>query len=184
MINICVTGHRPNKIYGYDIYTEKYNLLRDKMQEIILSIKKYSNIEHVMCGMALGWDTIAFEEFHFNHSEIKIVGCIPFANQHLYWHRDSDVRVYNEMKKVSHKLVYVDTIDKYKVNGTIDGEWNVIKMQKRNEYMVDNSNVIISCWDGVKKGGTWNCLKYGLKSDNIKKIIIINPKTLNIEIIK
>jgi uncharacterized phage-like protein YoqJ len=48
-------------------------------------------------------------------------------------------------------------------------------MQKRNEYMVDNSDIVIAVWDG-SKGGTYNCVKYAEKLG--KKIIVINPKEI------
>jgi len=45
-------------------------------------------------------------------------------------------------------------------------------MQKRNQFMVDNSRVIIAYWDG-SKGGTKNCLDYALLKN--KTIYQINP---------
>ena len=44
--------------------------------------------------------------------------------------------------------------------------------------MVDNCDLLIGCWDGVKKGGTWNCLKYAINLG--KEIKIINPKNFEI----
>ncbi|MNP85294.1 hypothetical protein D3C76_1849670 [compost metagenome] len=50
-------------------------------------------------------------------------------------------------------------------------------MQKRNEWMVDNSKFIISVWDGTK-GGTGNCVKYAENKN--KHISNINPKEINL----
>ena len=50
--------------------------------------------------------------------------------------------------------------------------------------MIDNSNVLISCWNNEKKGGTWSAIRYALQHDNIVEIININPNTLEIEILK
>ena len=44
--------------------------------------------------------------------------------------------------------------------------------------MVDNCDLLIGCWDGVKAGGTWNCLKYAMNLG--KEIKIINPKNFEI----
>ena len=88
------------------------------------------------------------------------------------------------MKKECDELVYVDTVDRYKVKNTIEGEYHIAKMQKRNELMVDNSHVLISCWNHEKQGGTWFAIRYALNKDNIREIININPKTLEIEILK
>jgi len=48
-------------------------------------------------------------------------------------------------------------------------------MQKRNEYMVDNADIVIAVWDGTK-GGTCNCVRYAKKLG--KDIVIINPKEI------
>lgn len=48
-------------------------------------------------------------------------------------------------------------------------------MQKRNEYMTDNSDIVIAVWDG-SKGGTANCVRYAKKLN--KEIIVINPKEI------
>ena len=45
-------------------------------------------------------------------------------------------------------------------------------MQKRNQYMVDTSSVLIAVYDGVS-GGTKNTVEYAKKKD--KKIIVIRP---------
>ncbi|PAD70641.1 hypothetical protein CHH83_02225 [Bacillus sp. 7586-K] len=45
-------------------------------------------------------------------------------------------------------------------------------MQKRNEWMVDNSDYVIAVWDGTK-GGTGNCVKYAQKQN--KYITTIKP---------
>lgn len=30
-MEICVTGHRPNKLFGYDIHSEAYNKIRHSL---------------------------------------------------------------------------------------------------------------------------------------------------------
>lgn len=184
MVNVAFTGHRPKKLYGYNIYTKDYEALRDKCQEVFAYVEdKYGFIYKAYDGMAIGFDTIAFEELYFTRHNVRIIGCIPFAQQNYKWTKN-DKLIYDKMKMSAYELVYVDTIDEYKVKGSIEGEYNVAKMTRRNEYMVDNSDVLICCWDKVKKGGTWHCIRYALQQDNIEEIININPNTLEIEILK
>lgn len=45
-------------------------------------------------------------------------------------------------------------------------------MQKRNEYMIDNSDFVIAVWDG-RPSGTGNTVRYAESKD--KNIIRINP---------
>ena len=184
MINISFTGHRPNKIYGYNIYSKQYEPLRDKLLEVFSYVEdKYGEILNAYNGLALGFDTIAFEELYFSKRNTNIIGCIPFEKQASKWNKES-VEIYNIMKSKCDEIVYVDTVDQYKVKNTIEGEYNVVKMMKRNELMIDNSNILISCWNHEKKGGTWSAIRYALQHDNIVEIININPNTLEIEILK
>ena len=145
---------RPNKIYGYNIYSKQYEPLRDKLLEVFSYVEdKYGEILNAYNGLALGFDTIAFEELYFSKRDTNIIGCIPFEKQASKWNKES-IEVYNIMKSKCDEIVYVDTVDQYKVKNTIEGEYNVVKMMKRNELMIDNSNVLISCWNHGKNGGS------------------------------
>lgn len=59
------------------------------------------------------------------------------------------------------------------IKGYEIGKYYPTKMQKRNMYMVDNSDVVVSVWDG-SNGGTGNCVSYAMNHN--KKIINLNPK--------
>lgn len=185
MVNIAFAGHRPNKLYGYNTYSKKYEPLRDKILEVLDYItEKYDLINRAYNGLALGFDKIAFEEIYFSENyDCRIIGCIPFRGQEKEW-RATDIEIYELMKQKSSELVYVDTLKEYKVRGYKESEYSPIKMLRRNEYMVDNAKVLVSCWNGIKNGGTWDCIKYALKKDNILEIININPTTLEIEFLK
>ena len=69
------------------------------------------------------------------------------------------------------EVIYVDRLvnTKYVVaNNKID-IYVANKMQLRNEYMVDNSDKVIAYFNGEKKGGTYNCIKY---AESLNKEII------------
>ena len=51
-------------------------------------------------------------------------------------------------------------------------------MQKRNEYMVDNSDYVIAVWNG-KPSGTENTVKYANKKNKV--VLLVDPQTLEIE---
>ena len=38
-------------------------------------------------------------------------------------------------------------------------------MQKRNQWMIDNSSQVLALYDGSGSGGTFNCLEYAKQSD-------------------
>ena len=53
------------------------------------------------------------------------------------------------------------------------GGYAAWKMQKRNQFMVDHSNLLIAVWDG-SSGGTSNCVAYAKKIG--LQIVLFNPK--------
>ncbi|MBR1984526.1 MAG: DUF1273 family protein, partial [Clostridia bacterium] len=70
-----------------------------------------------------------------------------------------DKEHYAELLEKADKLTYVGK--KY----TFDC------MQKRNEYMVDNSDKVFAFWNGEEKGGTWNTIQYARKKGKDLEII-------------
>ena len=58
----------------------------------------------------------------------------------------------------------------------------MIAVQVRNKYMVDNSDMVIACWNGDCIGGTWNTIRYAMNNNKI--IICINPEDLSIKVFK
>ena len=55
---------------------------------------------------------------------------------------------------------------------TSDDPYAAWKMQKRNEWMVDNSGAVIAVWDGTPSG-TANTVKYARKQK--KAVLVIDP---------
>lgn len=178
MKTIAFTGHRPDKLYGYDFEDEKYLQLKVKLAAIIGNRIHLENFDTFITGGALGFDTLAFDvvnDFKENNN-IKHILAIPFMKQATKWNYNSVIK-YKQIKAVS-ECVYVDHLDAYAIKGFTPGEYHPAKMQKRNEWMVDNCDTLIACWDGNKKGGTYNCVRYAQKVG--KEIIVINPETLEV----
>lgn len=158
-MRICITGHRPNKLYGYDLSDPKWVALEKQLKKLLIE----NNCTEAISGMALGVDTIfaiAALELRNKRYNIKLHCAIPCKNHSNRWNK-KDRRLYNYIlsKADAVKLVSKE-------------EYKPYLMQKRNEYMVDNSNIVIAVWDG-SKSGTANCIEYA-KSKH-KKIIYIKP---------
>lgn len=47
-------------------------------------------------------------------------------------------------------------------------------MQKRNEYMVDKSDLVFAIWNRERLGGTWNTIKYAVKKGKSIRYIMLN----------
>ena len=150
-----VTGHRPNKMYGYNLKDTRWIELKNKFKEIL----KQNNCTEAISGMALGVDTVfalAVLELKNEDYPIKLHCAIPCKNHSCKWIKES-IDLYN---KILSKADIVKLVS--------DEEYKPWLMQKRNEYMVDLADKVIAVWDGTN-GGTGNCVKYANK---VKKDVI------------
>jgi len=139
---ICGTGHRPDKLGGYN------DLAHTNLVKIAERYLAELNPERVISGMALGWDT-ALAEATINTNRY-LVCAIPFVGQECMWHKDSKEKYNNILLKAN------------EIKAICSKGYAPYKMQIRNEWMVDNSDLVFAMWDGTK-GGTYNCVQYAKK---------------------
>lgn len=178
-MKVCFTGHRPDKLGGYDLSTPKNKDIISKLDNTILNLLNDNLGEEIyfICGGALGIDQIAFElcrryrDNYSNKYDISLEVAVPFFHQDRLWHIDSKM-VYRQQLLDANTVTYTDRIRKYNSQLLDEKEYHPIKMQNRNKYMVDNSDVVIAVWDGTK-GGTGNCVKYA-KSQG-RTLVVITP---------
>jgi len=141
---VAFTGHRPQKLGGFKLPNPIYN-------NVCQQIEKTS-------GMALGVDQWAASISY--KLGIPFIAAVPFIGQESVWATES--------KKIYNKLL-AKAVEKVIVS---DGEYSAQKLQIRNEWLCNHSDILLAIFDG-SPGGTANCIKYA-KSINMK-IIIINP---------
>ena len=162
MINVCFTGHKPNKLFGYDITNQAYLPIRANIRAKLLELLQKDAEMTAISGCALGIDTIAIEvceELIQQGYNIKILLACPCKNQGKLWSTKDKLKLDNFIAKYPHIF--------------ISDEYTMTCMQERNIYMVNNSDVVIAVWDGTN-GGTANCVRYVQKKG--KPIVRINPK--------
>lgn len=187
MINVCITGHRPNKLYGYNMNNPKYDYLRKVIYNVIEKLYyKYNKRITLINGGALGVDQIFARESiklkdKYNSdidSIIKLILVKPCMNQDVKWDNNS-------------KREYIDICNNMDDIICISKEYTNTCLQKRNIYMVDNSDIVIVVLnnsnnnnnDNNNKSGTSNCYNYA-KNKKDKDIILIDPVSFNVTIIK
>lgn len=167
----CFTGHRPQRLYGYDLSNNKYQVLAHKLAKIAYTLYTKYDVDTFFTGGALGADTIAFFAIEYVKSKgipVKNYVVVPFCGQEKRWNAESIDR-YNRMLKASDGVIYIDQIfglfpnKNYRVADVLD---------RRNRYMVDNSKYIVTVFDGVRKGGTYNCINYAMNRYGDDKLII------------
>lgn len=157
----CFTGHRPNKLKGYDPIDNK-ELLWRIYKEVEDHIDN-KGVTTFISGMALGVDMWAAKmilRIKKYNPEIRLICAIPCKNHASKWNAQSQ-KEWQTIVEQADEVFYVS-----------EEEYKPYLMQKRNAWMVDNSDYIIAVWDG-SNGGTGNCVKYAQKED--KQIIIIKP---------
>ena len=138
---VAFTGHRPNKLGGYDYQSTKNQEIYSKMRAAVEQLKP----SRIITGMALGVDTMAADIAYM--LDIPFTAAIPFKGQELKWHKESQ-ELYHQILKAADKIVIVS-----------EGGYSAYKMQVRNQWMVDNCTHLIAVWDGTT-GGTGNCVAY------------------------
>lgn len=169
-MRVAFTGHRPNKLGGYDhinpIFAERTIACLTKLQAEEPITVAYN-------GLALGYDQLALT-ICLNMG-IPVIGCIPILGQDSRW----PIKSRTHYQKL---LTQVETVKIYEEIYSDTEYWRAKRargtsfyhlMQIRNEYMVDNADVVIGCWDGTT-GGTYNCLMYAKNLG--KRRINVYPK--------
>jgi uncharacterized phage-like protein YoqJ len=100
---------------------------------------------HVISGMAQGWDqALAYAAIQM---KLPWTAAIPFKGQESQWPEVSQKRFHWLCKQAERTII------------VSPGGYSAAKMQTRNIWMVDNSDVILALWNG-KPGGTGNCIAY------------------------
>ncbi len=153
-LSLAFTGHRPDKLGGYGHAAHRRLVVLAR--QVIIAIDP----DEVISGMALGWDQ-AVAQAAIDLS-VPFVAAIPFRGQDSRWRSDSR-QVYERLLGEAKGSVLI-----------FDGQPSDAEvpraMQKRNEWMVDNSDRLIALWNGTS-GGTANCVRYaerrGKQIDNL-----------------
>jgi uncharacterized phage-like protein YoqJ len=127
MVTICFTGHRPDKLGGYD-WNNSFNqklikILHDRIYNLIINSegKDFTFI----FGGALGIDQMAFEVTYKIKEELKdyniiLILAMPFENQASVWKSQVDKERLASQKARADKVVIVDAIESYTTANEID----------------------------------------------------------------
>ena len=150
----CFSGHRPSKLpWGYDESDPRCVEFKEKLSAVIGAVYD-SGIKHFICGMALGCDMYCAEaviRLKKMHSDVTLQAAVPYRGQADSW---------NEYNRLRYDRI-VDNCDEVTV---LAESYSPACMAIRNRFMVDNSSVLVACYDGMS-GGTWNTIRYAQKKD-------------------
>lgn len=140
-IIVAATGHRPNKIGGYDPQNPQRAWLKRQMRLLLEKLKPSYTISGMALGIDQDWALVSL------NLGIPFLAAIPFLGQESNW-PESSQREYKALLKQASQVVVVSP-----------GAYAVEKMQIRNIFMVDTCTDLAAFWDG-SRGGTGNCVRY------------------------
>lgn len=153
-MKIGITGHRPHRLNNeWDGDGPLSEYLYDCIKDKINTFSKFEGLT-LISGMALGVDQI-FAKLAMD-LDLPLIAAIPCQNHSSKWPKKSQERYDN--------ILAYNKCEQVLVNDTVYAPW---VMQKRNEWIVDNCDLLIAVFDGTP-GGTANCVNYAKK---IKKTI-------------
>ena len=192
---VCFTGHRPNRLGGYDMKNPTMMRLKERLLVVIEELIVEKGYVTFISGGALGLDQAAFwcvEILKKKYPHIQNILASPYLDQgrkkewdasvgrYVGWSEEQALW-YEKMRSRADMVIYVDGQEGYGRDHTVSvGRHSNRKLMIRNEYMVDHADLVVAVWDGVKeKSGTWNCIRYAHRHS--KEMIFINPSTMQVE---
>jgi uncharacterized phage-like protein YoqJ len=175
-VTCCFTGPRPQRLpFGFHEEDSRCIKLKQVLREQIINMIETYRVAHFISGVALGVDQYAAEivlELKKNYPQITLECVIHCETQAVRW---------TELLRDR----YFSIIERCDKETLLQYQYTADSIQKRNEYMVRQSDYVLAVWDG-KSGGTGRTVSFArLKG---KPVISINPMTLevrpNIQIIR
>ena len=191
---IGVSGHRPNKIGGYDRNNPLRRAIRARLQKEITALAKKPrpdlgtlHAHHVdnylrqiswlrprpvsgpllITGLALGIDQDAAGICA--REGIQFIGAIPFPGQESRWPEPAQ-KIYSKIiSEYACGIVYVSH------DAPADHTRASEMLHKRNEWICCAADELIAVWDGTH-GGTSSCVRYWRKFGKME--IRINPREI------
>lgn len=162
----CVTGHRPQSFPWeytgdpaemYDFHFE--SVIERTVERLILD-----GYNHFICGGAIGVDTVfALAVLHWRdlkYPHITLEVAVPCPAQDKKWNK-ADKAVYKEI------ITLADEVN------LISEHYTRFCFHRRNEYMVDKSDLVFAVWNGEKKGGTYYTYQYALRRKKNTKVLML-----------
>lgn len=175
MKKICITGHRTKELNNCMKYGDKSNssyLNYINAQYISICNELLTDDCWFITGGAIGVD-LDFAEVVIQYKQklslltpnskhkIFLEVAVPCKNQDKYF-SPADKKRYLNVLNNADKVTYV-------------GEnYTNFCMQKRNEYMVNNSDKVYAFYNNTKKGGTYNTIMYAKRKHKQIEIIDLN----------
>ena len=138
---VCFSGNR-------EIPAEEMNYVLLRTETMIRSILHFG-YRTFLCGMAMGFDSIAFDilqKMKAEYPDIKVVACVPCKGQEKYFPEDEKKAYRRRIEQADRVICFSEKYTRY-------------CMMERNIFMVDHSDIVVG-YSRKTSGGTVNTLDY------------------------
>lgn len=136
-----VTGHRPDKLGGWDEPNPTQLNIMERIDKFLIETRP----ELVLTGMSLGVDQWVAEICIYN--DIPFLAAIPFSDFSSNWPERSQTR-FKKLVSKAHKAICVN-----------QGGFEKWKMHARNKWIVNGCEELLAVWNG-SNGGTYSTIQY------------------------
>ena len=119
---------------------------------------------YFISGGALGVDQDFAEavlQAKHTYADIKLEIAVPCRTQDIRWSEQEKLRYHTLLNRADKVVV-------------LSEHYTYSCMQRRNEYMVDKSELVLAYWNGEESGGTYNTVNYAERKQ--KNLIIYRLK--------
>lgn len=160
----CVTGHRPKGFpfpHGTDCFeSEEYLILLEAQITELIN----SGYTRFISGMAEGADMDFAEiilDLRVDYTFISLEAVLPYP----FVMPKNPTNVHFDKQEIIAQSNAVIVVSPCYFRGCL---------QKRNRYMVDKSDLVLAIWNGERKGGTWDTIKYARKEGKEIRYIMLS----------
>ncbi|CDN30806.1 hypothetical protein BN938_0701 [Mucinivorans hirudinis] len=155
---VAFTGYRTAKILRSSNEPDILQTIATELDKTVLCLHKQAYTTF-LSGMSEGFDLFAAEAVlraRMKHPEIRLIAVIPFQGQELGY-SDRDKERYKIIYELANEVIYTD--ESYNERAYLD----------RNDFLLDNSSVVVCYYDG-QRGGTM----YTVNRAKLRALPIIN----------
>jgi uncharacterized phage-like protein YoqJ len=142
---IAFTGHRPDKIGGYDLAADQLRVAFAR--RVLRGLQARYAPECFITGMAQGWDIAVAEACR--QIELPYIAAVPFPEQTETWPRAARRR-WDRLCAAAAEV------------HVLEPSFSIAGLHRRNEWMVNRAGLLVALWDG-SSGGTAACMRYAAK---------------------
>lgn len=166
---VCAfTGHRPQNLpFRFNESDKRCIALKKQLRTLIIQLIEQHNVTHFISGMAIGVDMYAAEivlDLKARYPHITLESAIPCETQAAKWSEPLRDRYFKIAEQCDKETM-------------LQTQYTSDCMQKRNRYMVDQSDILLAVWDGAPSG-TGSTVQYAKKQG--KTVWILNPNSLEV----